>query len=353
MTRREGDGQRDPAATSALAEAPDDAGAVVPALGGCATATPSVPPGTPSRVESRQRLTVRRFAGHVDHERDLGHTLRVAHLTDLHVGLVTPMALQTAAARLTNEYQPDLVAITGDFVCHSHAYLDALAELIGMLQAPTICVLGNHDYWSGADEVVRTLRRAGAEVLRNQNTTLTLHGERLQLVGLDDTYTGHGSVERAVKGLDPKIPKLGLSHIPEEADALWAHGVSLVLSGHTHAGQITIARLHELALGKLAGHRYVHGLYGCRRGLQKGAVYVGAGIGAAIMPLRIGERAKPELALFELGQGPGSFDEHHSEQQPLAGRKPSAKKQYRRAATVVKKELRRKKKAAKREAEGT
>ena len=99
-----------------------------------------------------------------------------------------------------------------------------------------------------------------------------------------------------------------------------------MLAGHTHGGQVTLARLHEIALGRIAGHKYVHGLYGSRSPLgphaPAGAVYVGAGIGAAVMPLRLGERGKRELTIFELGLSPGSFDEHHAEQPALLGRKP-------------------------------
>ena len=82
------------------------------------------------------------------------------------------------------------------------------------------------------------------------------------MVGLDDAYTGHARRDEAVKGLRKDLPTLGLSHIAEEADGLWRHDVPLVLSGHTHGGQVTFARLHEIALGKIAGHKYVHGLYG-------------------------------------------------------------------------------------------
>ncbi len=135
---------------------------------------------------------------------------------------------------------------------------------------------------------------------------------------------------------------LGLSHIAEEADGLWHDGVPLVLSGHTHAGQVTLARLHELAIGKLAGHRYVHGLYGSRAGDEHpGAVYVGAGIGAAVMPLRLGERGQREVAVFELGELPGWLDEHHAEQPALAGRAPSEKVKRQRAAAVARKQRKR------------
>jgi hypothetical protein len=141
------------------------------------------------------------------------------------------------------------------------------------------------------------------------------------------------------------LPTLGLSHIAEEADGLWRAGVPLVLSGHTHGGQVTVARLHELALGKIAGHKYVHGLYGSRErkgrhhGEAHGAVYVGAGIGAAIMPLRLGDRGKREVTMFELGAQPGDFAEHHEEQEPLEGRKPTPEQTERRAAAVIRKRL--------------
>ena len=186
-------------------------------------------------------------------------------------------------------------------------------------------------------------------------------GERLQVVGLDDAYTGHARMDDAVKGLRPDLPTLGLSHIAEEADGLWRHGVPLVLAGHTHGGQVTVARLHELALGKIGGHRYVHGLYGSREpdapGDAKkrrpngtdagaaGAVYVGAGIGAAVMPLRLGDRGQREVTIFELGAEPGSIDEHHAEQEPMVGRKPSQAVMAKRAAKVVRKRLSRERRA--------
>jgi hypothetical protein len=146
------------------------------------------------------------------------------------------------------------------------------------------------------------------------------------------------------------LPTIGLSHIAEEADPMWKKGVPLVLSGHTHAGQITIARLHELAVGRLAGHKYIHGLYGTRQPQgpkPEGAVYVGAGVGAAVMPLRVGERARREVTFFELGHSAGSFLEPHEEQDPLPGRKPSEKTKERRMRAVLKKRAKRAKKKAK------
>ena len=114
------------------------------------------------------------------------------------------------------------------------------------------------------------------------------------------------------------------------------------------AGQVTLARLHELAFGRISGHRYVHGLYGTRdRQTSRGAVYVGAGIGASVMPVRLGERGQREIAIFEIGHLPGAFDEHHAEQEPLAGREPSPRTRVKRAFAVEKKRLDRERRAAK------
>jgi predicted MPP superfamily phosphohydrolase len=270
--------------------------------------------------------------------------LRIAHLTDIHVGRVTPYDVQREAVAITNAQNPDLVVITGDFVCHSQLYLDQLTELMRSFHVPVVAVLGNHDYWAGGDEVRLALQRAHVEVLRNRHTTITLKNQKLQIVGLDDAYTGHCRRDEAVKGLRADIPTLGLSHIAEEADGLWPHGVPLVLSGHTHGGQVTVARLHELAVGKLAGHKYIHGLYGSRHrrdGHVGGAVYVGAGIGAAVIPFRFGDRGKREITIFELGCAPGAFDEHHAEQPALPGRKPTKEKQAARAMQVIRKRERR------------
>ncbi len=271
----------------------------------------------------REKFAVRTFEGPDAYHDSLDH-VRVVHLTDMHVGRVTPMEAQMAAVELANAAKPDFVAITGDFVCHSQKFLDALRAVISEIRAPVYAVLGNHDHWSGAAEVRSSLLRAGAEVLDNAVTTVTVRGQRLQILGLDDAYTGHADRERARKMLDPHLPSLGLSHIAEEADGLWNYGVPLVLSGHTHAGQITVAKLHELAIGRVAGHKYVHGLYGSRsRELGRGAVYVGAGVGAAVMPLRIGDRGKREVTVFELGLNANVEIEHHNSQPPLPGRRPT------------------------------
>ena len=128
------------------------------------------------------------------------------------------------------------------------------------------------------DEVEAAADRAPLDFDQITPAQLPPGDQGKRILGLDDAYTGHASWRHAVRGLRRDLPSLGLSHIAEEADRLWQHGVSLVLSGHTHAGQVTIARIHELALGRLVGHRYIHGLYGTRGAAEakRGALSVAA-----------------------------------------------------------------------------
>lgn len=300
-----------------------------------------MPFGLP-KLDPKQRIAVRSFAGTAPLKAQLSQPLRVAHLTDQHFGRVTREDLQWAAAELTNEQSPDLVVLTGDYVAHSLDYLDQLVEVVGSIKAPKVGVLGNHDHWAGARQVRAALERAGVQVLSNESSVFEVGSQRLQVVGLDDAYTGHADAARALVNVDPDVPSLGLSHIAEEADKLWSSGVSLVLSGHTHSGQITVGDLHKWTLGRLGGHRYVHGLYGCRQAERAdGAVYVSAGIGASVFGLRLGERGRPEVALFELGKDPAELDEHHAEQAAHAGRAPSTRKQESRQRQVDKKRRKR------------
>jgi len=226
---------------------------------------------------------------------------RIAHITDQHVGRVTPMELQQAAISLVNSKAPDLVLLTGDFVSHSDLFLDDLSFLMSKLHAPSFAVLGNHDHWNDAQGVAKALRKATVEVLENQNTIVTIKGQELQLVGLDDAYTHHDDVEKATKGMRSGLTTIGLSHIAEKAHELWAKGVDLVLSGHTHAGQVTVAGLNELLLGSIARHEFIHGLYPNPFEHDRPQfVYVGAGVGSSVIPIRIGQKAKREVTLFEI-----------------------------------------------------
>lgn len=219
--------------------------------------------------------------------------LRIAHLTDLHVGLVTPDALVREAVDLAVAARPDVVALTGDFVAHTTGALRRLVRLLAPLPGPKIAVLGNHDHRAGATEVAAALSDAGVMVLDNAWTWLDVHG--IAFVGVDDHSYAKTDAARATAGLEGR-PAIGLSHHPAGAPGLWDRGVPLVLSGHTHGGQVHHPHWSPRIFARVEGTPHVTGLCG-EEGRQ---VYVCPGIGAAVLPWRAGRGAARTVAVLEI-----------------------------------------------------
>lgn len=228
-----------------------------------------------------------------------GRALRIVQLTDLHLGRATPAILLRQALAAAHAARPDLVVLTGDYLNRSLRYLPRLDRLAALLPpAPCVATLGNHDHWSGAQAISRALEQHGVRVLRNAHVSLRLRGRELTVVGVDDQTTGHADVERAFHRVARPSEALVLTHHPRTADDIVARGGRLVLAGHTHGGQIAIPRLTR-ALARAGGLRYLSGWYP----IGPGRLYVSPGVGSAVIRLRLGGRAAPEIAVFELGTG--------------------------------------------------
>ena len=221
---------------------------------------------------------------------------RVAQLSDLHIGGLTPARWGESWARLSNAAAPDLVAVTGDLVSSGTDFHHDIARVIGLLRATdgVFVSMGNHDYFGDGEPLVTLLRETGAVVLRNEGRTVTRDGARLFIAGVDDTWTRRADLLRTLADRDPEVCTLLLAHDPELFPLAARHGVSLVLSGHTHGGQIALPFFPELfGLGKLA-HRFHLGLY--RDG--DSSLYVHAGLGTTGPPIRVG--VAPEIAILTL-----------------------------------------------------
>lgn len=223
--------------------------------------------------------------------------LRIAHLSDLHVGLLTPHAYIRRAVELARAERPDLVLLTGDYVCYSPKFVDRLGEIVAGLEAPTVCVLGNHDYWTSGSAVTQALARNHYDVLRNQHTRIELNHAPLTIVGIDDAITGHADTQRAFRGVPPQGSRLVLTHAPALADAAAAQGPSLILAGHTHGGHVYIPRV-TAGLLAAAGNPYLAGFYRVGDSL----LYVNRGVGASSVPIRAG--APAEVSLLTLRAAP-------------------------------------------------
>jgi uncharacterized protein len=225
--------------------------------------------------------------------------LRVAQLSDLHVGPRTPAQLVRSAIEEANASRPDLVVLTGDFLCIHRREIEAMREQLGGLAAPTVAVLGNHDHWVDARGAAGALREHGYEVLTNEWTTVTLRGVPLPVVGVDDLHTRHADVERSIRGLPARRTPLVLAHAPRTADILRRLDRPMVcLSGHTHGGQINIPIITPIFLHGIVHEPYVRGHFQ----LDRVHLYVNRGIGNSGFKVRL--NCPPEVTIATLRAAP-------------------------------------------------
>ncbi len=216
---------------------------------------------------------------------------RLAFLTDTHVTSFMRRSFYAEVVAQVQRFDPHVVLLGGDFVTWRRD-VSLMAEiLLTDLTARDgiFAVLGNHDHWAGAGEVMRAMR--GVRFLINESVPLPL-----PLVGIDEIYRGNPDVERAFAGIDPMGPCLALSHHPDIIDLLGGRRVDLLLCGHTHGGQIRFPFFGAVVVPSRHEAEYASGFH--RRGNV--LMYVSRGIGA-IPPLRI--LCRPEVATFVLRRG--------------------------------------------------
>lgn len=220
--------------------------------------------------------------------------LRIAQLSDLHVGWSTPPERIRAAVRAVNAAHVDLVVLTGDYVTNHAAAVALLAEQLKGLEPPAFAVLGNHDHWTHAHGVTAQLERAGCTVLRNAHTRVSVRGARLSIIGIDDERSGHDDVGAAFKGVGHGS-RLVLTHTPPTAEKLPAGGGLLCLTGHTHGGQIHVPGVTRRVLARL-GQPYVRGMYA----VNGNHLYVNRGLGYGVGGAALRVDSRPEISFFTL-----------------------------------------------------
>lgn len=230
---------------------------------------------------------------------------RIVQLSDLHCSRqVTPTYL-SQAVQLAQAQQADLAVLTGDFVHKGFKYVDTVAEALSHLAAPfgVYAVLGNHDfsvrnalgyrrYRHLHRAVAEALAARGIHILRNETVELSRGEGRLYLTGVEDLWSRVCDPEEALTGLSPMVPRIVLAHNPRTIEQLAHHRCDLMLSGHTHGGQIDWPGLGRPTLGKHA-RRFAAGMYQYRNSY----LYVNKGVGFGFR-FRFGVR--PEVAVLTL-----------------------------------------------------
>jgi predicted MPP superfamily phosphohydrolase len=230
---------------------------------------------------------------------------RIVQLSDFHCSKQVTPAYLTQAVDLALAQEPDVVVLTGDFVHKGYKYVTSVAACLSRLAAPggVYAVLGNHDfsvrnalgfrrYKHLHRAVASALSMRGIRVLQNESVCLQRGKAVLHLIGVDDLWSRVCDLERAFADLDSSSPRVVLAHNPRTIEFLNGRRCDLMLSGHTHGGQINLPRLGRPTLGRRA-RRFAAGLYRYRGS----HVYVNKGIGFGFR-FRFGVR--PEVAVIIL-----------------------------------------------------
>lgn len=226
--------------------------------------------------------------------------LRIAHLSDLHIGALTPIGWGLRWAHAAAAAEPDLAVVTGDMVTSGTEFHEDVASVVGALRSKlgVFVSMGNHDYFGEGEPLITLLRGRGAKVLRNEGVPVERGGATIWLAAIDDTWTRRDDLASAMRGRPEGATTVLLAHDPDSFDEAADAGADLVLSGHTHGGQIAIPLIARAANLASFTHRYILGFY--RRG--RALLYVHPGLGTTGPPIRVG--VAPEVTILVLRRGP-------------------------------------------------
>jgi uncharacterized protein len=234
--------------------------------------------------------------------------MTIAQLSDIHLDEFTEPFLLREAIDEINRLHPDMVLLTGDYVSYQvlprKQTLEAAwrcGAMLGKIACPRkYAILGNHDLMVGGDAVAEAIAKNGIPVLRNAFLPVERDGKRVWLAGLDDPVVGRPDPDRAIPVSIRSLarePVLLMCHAPDFIDTLAAHSVSrsiaLMMSGHTHGGQVRLPLLGAVHLPP-GGRKYVEGWFTVG-GMQ---LYVNRGIGSVGVPFRFD--CPPEITHIRL-----------------------------------------------------
>lgn len=233
------------------------------------------------------------------------HGFRIAQLSDIHLEWYTEDFFLRWAVEKINGLKPDMVLLTGDYISNNvhgadtkaYAALPHCVEILSRLEAPLrYSALGNHDVAVDSPAVVAALNSKSLNPLVNKFTAIERSGQRIWLAGLDDIMFGQPDLDAALPA-KPDAPVILMCHEPDYIDTIVGHPVGsqvdLVLSGHSHGGQIQLPLVGPLALPVL-GKKYYEG----HHVLGRTQLYVNRGIGTVGYPVRF--NCPPEITHFTL-----------------------------------------------------
>ena len=221
---------------------------------------------------------------------------RIVHISDIHYGQWISEDRLKGVVGLINQEEPDIVAITGDFVSYSAGNVEDLIPALKGIRPrdATVAVLGNHDYWLDVKRVRSILSESSIIELNNDVYTVTREGYALHIAGIDSVTVKKNRLDKMLQKLPPNGPAILLAHEPDFADiSAETKRFSLQLSGHSHGGQFVIPKFGTPFRGD-SFKKYPLGRY------QVGemVLYTNRGIGTNAFWIRI--NCAPEITVIDL-----------------------------------------------------
>lgn len=207
----------------------------------------------------------------------------IAFLSDIHAGPYLGTDVLNPLFRRVTEAKPDLIVLGGDLVNYNVEEAAEVANAIKNLRARdgVLSVPGNHDHYTGdIGRVIRYLEKEGVQSLVNDSTSISRRGDYISILGVDDGGAGVFDLARAHESSRETKTRILLSHTPDALPLAEKAHIDLMLSGHTHGGQLRAPRIKPISTHTKG--RYVDGFY--RSG--KTLAFVGRGVGVVCVPMR-------------------------------------------------------------------
>jgi uncharacterized protein len=252
---------------------------------------------------SRHEISVQKVTVTLPRLPEAFRGLTIAQLSDFHYAEYTEAYFIRQVIDRVNLLKPDVVAYTGDFITTGFwpkpdmlRFTGECAEILAGVECPLrYAVLGNHDCAVKlyCNSMTEALEAHNITVLDNRSVPLEREGARLWIAGTGDALVHNVNLDRAIPADREKEAVILLVHEPDILPQVARYGVDLMLSGHTHGGQVRIPFLPPMFLPEM-GRKYIEGLY--RLGSTQ--LYVNRGIGTVNLPFRF--NCPPEITLITL-----------------------------------------------------